>query len=284
MAQTKSMLNHSIQTNSQANSQTVSSAAVFGATGAIGHEFCLQLLQHGCKKLYRFYRTPSNLVSSSDLKIHNESNSASQDIEIVDIQFDISDATSILQATQLIQDSVDLVVVATGWLHNDNSSQNDHQGDHFMPEKSFKELDVEQLTKSWQINFLGPSLIFKNLLAKNPLRKTTTTFAVLSARVGSISDNRMGGWYSYRCAKAALNMMVKNLSIELKRARSDCKIVALQPGTTDSALSKPFQKYLKPGQLQSAETSVKGLLQVIQNLSSEQSGCLMDFEGNVIEP
>ena len=276
MAQTESTLNLSVQTNAQ----TFSSAAIFGATGAIGHEFCLQLLQQGCKKLYRFYRTPSKLVTARDLKIHIKSDSTPQDIEIIDIQFDISDATSILQASQQIQSSVDLVVVATGWLHNDNNAQDDH----LMPEKSFEELDVEQLSKSWQINFLGPSLIFKNLLVKNPLRKTTTTFAVLSARVGSISDNRMGGWYSYRCAKAALNMMVKNLSIELKRARSDCKIVALQPGTTDSALSKPFQKYLKPGQLQSAEVSVKGLFQVLQNLSPEQSGCLMDFEGNVIEP
>ncbi len=124
-----------------------------------------------------------------------------------------------------------LVIVATGILHD---------GDGLHPEKSWRALDAASLEKAFRINASGPALVAKHFL---PLlaRKRKSAFAVLSARVGSISDNRLGGWYAYRASKAALNMLVRTLAIELKRSNPDALCIALHPGTVDSRLSKPFQ-------------------------------------------
>jgi NAD(P)-dependent dehydrogenase (short-subunit alcohol dehydrogenase family) len=107
---------------------------------------------------------------------------------------------------------------------------------------------------------------------------------VLSARVGSISDNRMGGWHSYRASKAALNMLLKNLAIELTQKKSAITLVGLQPGTTASALSQPFTQRINPSQLHTASFSAQRLYHVLQTLTPAQSGQLFDFNGAVFEP
>jgi len=111
-----------------------------------------------------------------------------------------------------------------------------------------------------------------------------TLIGVLSARVGSISDNRMGGWHSYRASKAALNMLIKNFAIELTRKRKPICLVGLQPGTTDSALSQPFQKLLSPDQLQTPDFTAQKLLAMMQQLTLNDSGKLYDFKGCQFEP
>lgn len=252
-------------------------AAVFGASGAIGHAMCQQLVEQGCQKIFRLTRSLDKL---NQLEVSN-----STAVEINDIYFDLTDEGSIVNAIAKIDTDIDLVFIATGWLHDiDASHPKPTAQGGYAPEKTFKNIQADHLFKSWQINFLGPSLILKEVLLRLPHRQKAITLAVLSARVGSISDNRLGGWYSYRTSKAALNMMVKNLAIELQRMRSKAKIVALQPGTTDSQLSKPFQNFLAEGQLQSANFSAQHLLQVINALSTENSGTLMDFAGNTISP
>ena len=126
------------------------------------------------------------------------------------------------------------------------------------------------------------------MIAKNlqPLMKARqkTVFAALSARVGSISDNRLGGWYSYRASKAALNMLLKTLAIETRRRNPQQIIVGLHPGTVDTALSQPFQKNVKPGALFTADDSARYLLNVIDGLSAEQSGGIFDWQGREITP
>jgi NAD(P)-dependent dehydrogenase (short-subunit alcohol dehydrogenase family) len=121
------------------------------------------------------------------------------------------------------------------------------------------------------------------LLAKlNP--KHPTTIGILSARVGSISDNQLGGWHSYRASKAALNMLIKNFAIELNRLKRPTIVVGLQPGTTDTNLSEPFKRNVPPDHLQTPEFTASHLLRVMQGLQAQDSGQLFDFLGIAFAP
>lgn len=165
------------------------------------------------------------------------------------------------------------IFVATGLLYDDNKG----------PEKSLRQLDADWLLKSYQVNAIGPALIAKYFL---PLmeRKEAIRFAVLSARVGSISDNHLGGWYGYRAAKAALNMMVRNLSIEWSRKNDRSIIVALHPGTVDTALSKPFQSNVPDGKLFDSHRAARQLLNVLDMLKPADSGKIFAWDGAEIQP
>ncbi|MGB0723661.1 MAG: SDR family NAD(P)-dependent oxidoreductase, partial [Gammaproteobacteria bacterium] len=167
----------------------------------------------------------------------------------------------------------DWVLIATGWLHDGN-----HQ-----PEKRLADLDPAHLARSYQLNAVGPMMLVQALESALP-RRHAVRYGLLSARVGSISDNRMGGWHSYRASKAALNMLIRNCAIEWDRARLPRIIVGLQPGTTDTALSAPFQRHLPAGQLQTPEFTAKALIRVMRNLAPEDSGGLFDFEGLPFAP
>ena len=105
---------------------------------------------------------------------------------------------------------------------------------------------------------------------------------LFSARVGSISDNRLGGWYSYRASKAALNMMIKTAAIELARRAKNIKLIAFHPGTTDTPLSKPFQKNVPENKLFSAEFVAKQLLDIVENTPIDQSPSYLDWQGETI--
>jgi NAD(P)-dependent dehydrogenase (short-subunit alcohol dehydrogenase family) len=115
-------------------------------------------------------------------------------------------------------------------------------------------------------------------------RNGKAVFAALSARVGSISDNRLGGWYGYRASKAALNQLLRTLSIELGRQRGQAICVGLHPGTVDSALSRPFQSSVSEGKLFTPRFAAKQLLAVINKLDVSQSGRLLAWDGAEIEP
>ena len=162
-----------------------------------------------------------------------------------------------------------LVVDATGFLH----------GPGAMPEKTWRELAPARLAEAFAINAIGPALLMKHLL---PLlaREGKTVFATLSARVGSIADNRLGGWYGYRASKAALNQFVRTAAIELARTRPAAICVALHPGTVDSALSRPFSKtgldVRCPGE------AAADLIAVIDALSADRSGGFYDYNGKEI--
>jgi len=133
------------------------------------------------------------------------------------------------------------------------------------------------------INTIVPTLIAKHMLPV--LEKgRKTAFAALSARVGSISDNRLGGWLSYRSSKAALNMAIKTLSIELRRINRDALILGLHPGTVETGLSKPFRAGVPEAQLFSARQSVEKMLTTLDCAVSDQSGKLLAYDGKEILP
>lgn len=152
------------------------------------------------------------------------------------------------------------------------------------PERSMSKLDRNWVEKTMAINVIGPMMLNKEI---SPLMKTkrkegrpTSVIASLSARVGSISDNELGGWYSYRFSKAALNQATRTMSHELKRQGTWA--ISLHPGTTDTDLSKPFQKNVAEGRLFPVDFTVKQLLNVLESMGAEHSGGLYDWAGKAI--
>ncbi len=186
---------------------------------------------------------------------------------------DVADEASIRHAAERVGSSLDLVLIATGILHEGGR----------MPEKALRELDGAALARIFQLNTIGPALALKHfspLLAKD----RRVVIAALSARVGSISDNRNGGWYGYRASKAALNMIIKSAAIEIGRSRPKAVCLAIHPGTVDTALSVPFQRGMKEGQLFTRERAATHILSVLQNIQPEQSGRIFAWNGSEIAP
>jgi len=193
--------------------------------------------------------------------------------KVANLTFDFTDEDSLIAAAQALQEvgPFDLILVATGLL----------QGEGISPEKNLRALSHDGLAKSFEINTIGPAMTAKHFV---PLlrRDEKAVFAALSARVGSISDNRLGGWYAYRASKAALNMVLKTLAIEIGRRFKNQVIVGLHPGTVDTGLSKPFQGNVPEGKLFTPELSAEKLLGVVDGLSFEDSGNLFDWAGEQI--
>ncbi len=165
----------------------------------------------------------------------------------------------------------DLIISCTGFLH----------GNKVMPEKSLRQIDAEALAVTLQRNVIVPALILKHF-SKLLKRHQQSTFAMLSARVGSIGDNRAGGWYGYRASKAALNMLVKNAAIELGRVNHQAVVVALHPGTTVSTLSAPFTRRRGAPATVSPSQTADRLLAVIARLAPADSGGFYDWKGDLL--
>lgn len=189
--------------------------------------------------------------------------------------FDLREESSIEAAAKSVigDGSIDLVLVTTGMLHSAR-----HQ-----PEKQFAAITSEGMLDAFRINALGPALIAKHMIAGLP-RERRSVFAALSARVGSIGDNRLGGWHSYRASKAALNMIIANLAIELGRTHPRAIAVGLHPGTVDTPLSRPFHRPVPSSQLFAPEMSASHLLSVVENLSVDVSGSVLAWNGEAIAP
>jgi NAD(P)-dependent dehydrogenase (short-subunit alcohol dehydrogenase family) len=189
-------------------------------------------------------------------------------------RIDITDEASIATAAGRLSGPVRLVIVATGALQGPGFAE---------PEKTYRALDALALMESFRLNAMGPALVAKHLL---PLMapRGKTVFAALSARVGSIGDNRAGGWHAYRASKAALNMILRNLAIETARRNPDAICVGLHPGTVDTGLSRPFQRGVPEGQLFTPETSARHLLTVIDGLTAADSGTVLAWDGQTIPP
>jgi NAD(P)-dependent dehydrogenase (short-subunit alcohol dehydrogenase family) len=188
---------------------------------------------------------------------------------------DVEEEASIAHAASTLsgEEPLDLVVIASGLLHSDRIA----------PEKSYRQLSAESLEQYFAVNTTGPALVAKHFLPL--LRKDRpSVFAALSARVGSIGDNRLGGWYGYRASKAALNMIVKTLAIELARTNPQAACVALHPGTVATDLSAPFRRRVPAERLFAADTAAKHLLEVILGLTTSQSGGIFAWDGTAITP
>tara|TARA_B110000259_G_scaffold16306_1_gene17136 strand:- start:1515 stop:2243 length:729 start_codon:yes stop_codon:yes gene_type:complete len=226
---------------------------VIGASGSLGSEFIRQLSGDGkIKSIFAFSRS---VIEFNDSKVES-------------FFIDIEDEESIKSAANKASKDVkiDMVIVATGMLHDTNIN----------PEKSLRDLSKEKFHQLFSINTIAPAIIAKHFLPK--LNKDSKSiFAALSARVGSISDNQLGGWYSYRASKSALNMVLKNASIEIGRSNKTAIVVGLHPGTVDSELSKPFQNAVSKEKLFTAKYSVQKLLEVMDSLTPSDSGDILDF-------
>lgn len=232
--------------------------AIVGASGSIGKAFVEYYAKLGSvEKIFVFSR--------SEVKFEYDN--------VVCHPINITDEQSIEAAANSVDDKLDGVIVATGVLH----------GDDLQPEKSFKQMSFDNFNKVFAVNTFGPSMVAKAFL---PLldKSKKSVLAILSARVGSISDNQLGGWHAYRASKAALNMIIKNLAIEVGRFNAEQIIVGLHPGTVNSSLSAPFQQNVKPEKLFTPEFSVENLAKVLATVDASQSGCTLAYDGTIIEP
>ena len=186
-------------------------------------------------------------------------------------EFDLRDAASIQQHAAVCRNSgpFHVIIDATGALSMGEVG----------PEKSLASLQQDVLLQNFQINAIGPVMVlqqFAPLLAKGP-----SIYAKLSARVGSISDNKKGGWYGYRAAKAALNMLLQTAAIELQRKNPALRVVALQPGTVRSKLSQPFLGSV--AHLLEPDDSVQGLLHAMKSLQPTAGAHFVDYQGQHID-
>ena len=237
--------------------------AIVGASGGIGAALADEL--ESCPSVARIFRLSRSPAATAGATSSH-------------LRLDLEDETSIAEAAAAIQQEIkalDLIIVATGLLHSERAG--------IRPEKTFRALSADSMMATFQANTIGPALVAKHflpLLAKD--RKTA--FAALSARVGSIGDNRLGGWHSYRASKAALNMLIKTFSIELARQRPLALCVGLHPGTVNTGLSQPFQRNVASDALFSPRTSARHMLSVLDGLSCEQSGSVFAWDGKMIAP
>lgn len=232
--------------------------AIIGASGGIGRSFVEELAADAAVK-----RTLAFSRSNIDWPAG----------KVLGHQIDITDETSVAAGAATLTNPLDIVIVASGLLHRDRAVQ---------PEKSLKDLHPAALAEVFAVNALGPALVAKHFLPKLR-RKSKTVFAVLSARVGSISDNRLGGWTSYRMSKAALNMFVRTASIEHARNFPESVVVALHPGTVETQLSEPFTRRLDASRLFSASLAAKQLLEVVNDLEPKDSGGFFAYDHSRIE-
>ncbi|MEH6563987.1 MAG: SDR family oxidoreductase [Halopseudomonas sp.] len=216
-------------------------ALVIGSSGALGQAFCAQL------------RSDTGCAQVTELSRHTLP------------ALDLTDPPSIAAAAQALADQgpYQLILLATGILH----------APCIAPEKSLAAIEADALQRVFQINSLGPALVLRHFL---PLLDASGAMAVLSAKVGSIEDNRLGGWYAYRASKAALNMLLKTAAIEHARQRPKARLLSLHPGTVVSKLSEPFRgaANARPAAQAAAE-----LLRVIDQSSAQDSGGFFSYQG-----
>jgi NAD(P)-dependent dehydrogenase (short-subunit alcohol dehydrogenase family) len=232
-------------------------AVIVGASGGIGSALCAALADDGVT-----VHALSRRGTTSDPRLHAGT-------------IDIENEASIAAAASALPSGapLDLVLVASGLLH----------GEGIGPEKTYRQLSAPSLQRYFAVNATGPALVAKHFLPL--LRKDRpAVFAALSARVGSIGDNRLGGWYGYRASKAALNMLVKTLAVELARTHPQASCVALHPGTVATELSAPFQRGVPPERLFAAAKSARHLLAVIGGLDASRSGACFGWDGSEITP
>lgn len=229
---------------------------VAGANGGIGQAIVSELVNRGHK-----VHTVSRRQSIQPANGHHLTTDLSQKSAIDHLKHWVAEQDLKPEA----------VICCSGLLHNADKG----------PEKSLNQIDQEWLVKNIDLNVM-PSIHLAQGLAKLVNRRHALRWISLSAMVGSISDNALGGWYSYRMSKAALNMFIKNLSIEWSRKSPETIVTAVHPGTTDTELSKPFQATIADGKLYTAELSADRICDICENLTTADNGRLLHWDHSVI--
>lgn len=236
------------------------SALVIGANGGIGRAVVETLAAEEPDKLiYAVSRSENNFAAKN----------------VISVALDTADEQ---QVQAWLRDLVDVsfryVVGCTGILHQHGESA-------FMPEKKLEDITPEALSQYFQINTILPALWLKHLV--NYVDKEASAICFISARVGSIGDNRLGGWYGYRASKAGLNMIMQTAAIEYKRRTKNTAFLCYHPGTVDTPLSTPFQRNVKPEKLFTSQFSAECLVKLLREVDVENSPHYIDWAGKPID-
>ena len=238
--------------------QNFKNIVIVGSSGAIGHAMTEALRMHN----------PSAIITQISSQIDIETERAYQ------LDYNNLDTLEAVAKQCASQQAIDCVIVCTGMLHNDRCQ----------PEKSIKDLTEEKFHTLYQANCVLPAMVAKYFIPYID-KQQHCLFAALSARVGSISDNQLGGWYAYRAAKTALNMIIRNLAIETKRTHKGLITIGMHPGTVDSNLSEPFKNRVPANKLFTPEHAVQYLVNnVITKADMSYSGKCFDWQGLEICP
>ena len=240
-------------------------AVIQGASRGIGLEFTRALVaDHRYRRVVATCRNPQRALAL--IRLRESSHGRLSVLELDVTQEESIEAAA--AATADLELPVSLIINSAGILHDYG----------FGPEKRLADIDPTVIQQVFAINAVGPLLVATHF---SPLfdRRARTVLANLSARVGSIEDNALGGWYSYRASKAAQNMFTRNLSVELKRRYRGVICVALHPGTVDTELSRPFQRNVPKHKLFSIPRAAGQLLEVINGLQARDNGRFYAWDG-----
>jgi len=243
----------------------LTTALVIGANRGIGLAMTRALLDDpAMTRIMATYRSADSVEALAGI----------DDSRLRLFRLEATDQGSIEQVATAIESagvSPELVIHCAGILH-ENGVQ---------PEKSLRQCDADALQRLFAVNSIAPLMMARALIPLMPKRQAAH-FAVLSAMVGSIGDNRLGGWYGYRASKAALNQFMRTLAIECRRTHPELCVTAIHPGTTDTGLSRPFQANVEPGKLYSVEQTAARVLKVVCAGSPMDSGRFVNWDGSNI--
>ena len=243
-------------------------ALVNGASRGIGLALVKELAD--CPRVGRVFASCRAPASAEALTALAEAS----DGRVVVLAMDVEDETTVESAAERIEAdgaSIELLINTFGLLH---------EGREIRPEKRIRDIDPARLARSFSVNAIGHAVVAKHFVDRISTGRRTV-LAQLSARVGSIADNRLGGWYGYRASKAAQNMITRTLALELSRLRPDCVCLALHPGTTETDLSAPFTRRTDPDKLFSPQRAARQLLHVIDG--ARVSGSFLAWDGSEVQ-
>ena len=234
-------------------------AAIFGTSGAIGSAVAEYLAKSLDWEIFAYSRTRSLPAQPN----------------IQETTIDYFDEAQLENAASQFSNSepLDLVFIANGILHQDD----------LQPEKALRALTADNLRRIFEINTVIPALIAKHF-APRLNRKAKSDLAFMTARAGSISDNEMGGWHSYRTSKAALNMIAKNIAIEICRRNPNAVISLIHPGVVESELSRPFSRGIPEGKLIQPEIAAQRIVALLDRLEPSLSGNIFELDGEIVAP
>lgn len=237
-------------------------ALIIGSSGGMGAGLVTALL---ADKSIDSIHTVSRFDNAvTDLRLRHHTINSVNDSEV----------TNLTEELQRVG-SFSLIVCCIGTLHGGETDTS------FSPEKRLENLNPESMLRYFQVNTIAPMNWLKQIVHLAPKHQNCTA-VFITARVGSIEDNQLGGWYGYRASKAALNMLIKTAQIELSRRSPNTILVSYHPGTVDTDLSKPFQKNVAKGKLFSIEFAVKQLLQTLPSLTQDGAPHYVDWQGKPI--
>ncbi len=256
---------HKISRNDDAHSST---RLVVGGNRGIGLALVkAQLARPDVSKVIATHRATADIEELNQL---GEQSAGKLQLH----QLDVTNDASLLTFSRFLAlqpTGIDLAIHTAGLLHDKNMT----------PEKSLAQCSSTKLMRLFELNSIGPLMVARALLPTQK-REHRFTFAALSAMVGSITDNRLGGWYGYRASKTALNQFIKTMAIECRVKYPRAAIVAIHPGTTDTGLSRPFQKNVSSGKLYTPGQTAARLLGVLEEVNEKQSGQFLNWNGATI--